>query len=132
MKTLSGNKVSLRSFAWPRLCTYHTSLLVFIREMPPLEELTLCQYFAMSVCKSFCLSSKIDPIYHIIILLYRPHFNFALMIKNRTINNTIDLFTLRKCFMFDIISKVCIILFQKKFDNIINCLSFPQEEMDLH
>ena len=46
----------------------------------PLEELTLCQYFALSVRKSFHLSSKNNPIYHVIILLYRPHFNFDLMI----------------------------------------------------
>ena len=37
-------------------------------------------------------------------------------------------------FIFDTMSKVCIILFQKaqKFDDVINFLSFPQEKMDLH
>ena len=37
-------------------------------------------------------------------------------------------------FIFDTMSKVCIILFQKtqKFDDVIKFLSFPREKIDLH
>ena len=96
---------------------------------PPLEELTLCQYFASSVCKSFCLGSKIYQIYHVIILLYRPHFNFALVIKIVPYNTIESIYT-EEMFIFDIMSEVCNLLFHKtqKFDGVINFYPFLEKK----
>ena len=46
------------------------------------QELTWCQFFASSVCKSFRVSSIIDSVCQVIILLYHPHF--ASDSQNRT------------------------------------------------
>ena len=69
------------------------------------------------MCNSFRLSSKIDPIYHVISLLYRPHFGSHG--QNPTKRNT------KTMSIFDKISKVCIILFQMIKTFMVSSIFYP-------
>ena len=83
------------------------------------QELTWCQFFASSLCKSFRDSSIIDSVCHLIILLYHPHF--ASIVKIVPQNNPIESIYTGTMYCFDKMSKVCIVLFQmmQKFDDVV-------------
>ena len=80
-----------------------TSLAEFIPEIfgkmlffYTIQELT-CQFFASSVCKSLRVSSIIDSICHLIILLYHLHFASDSQKLYHRIKTPSNRFTLGRC-----------------------------------
>ena len=63
------------------------------------------------MCKSIRVSSIINSVCHIIILLYHPA-TLLLIVKIVPQNNPIESIYTRKMYCFDTMSKVCIVLFE--------------------